>query len=43
MRRGSTNLRSAIALRIDILKGPSKYYVIKEVGGWGGQMMMFDD
>ena len=25
------------------LKGAFKYYVIKEVGGWGGQMMMFDD
>jgi hypothetical protein len=24
-------------------KGPFKYYDIKEVGGWGGQMMMFDD
>ena len=24
-------------------KGPFKYYVIKEVGGWGSQMMMFDD
>ena len=24
-------------------KGPFKYYVIKEVGGWGWQMMMFDD
>ena len=24
-------------------KGPFKYYVIKEVGGCGGQMMMFDD
>ena len=24
-------------------KGPFKYYVIKEVGGWSGQMMMFDD
>ena len=24
-------------------KGPFKYYVIKEVGGWDGQMMMFDD
>ena len=24
-------------------KGPFKYYVIKEVGGWGGQVMMFDD
>ena len=23
--------------------GPFKYYVIKEVGGRGGQMMMFDD
>jgi hypothetical protein len=24
-------------------KGPFKYYVIKEVGGWGGRMMIFDD
>ena len=24
-------------------KGPFNYYVIKEVGGWGGQMMMFDN
>ena len=24
-------------------KGPFKYYVIKEVGGWGCQMMMFDN
>ena len=24
-------------------KGPFKYYIIKEVGGWVGQMMMFDD
>ena len=24
-------------------KGPFKYYIIKEVGGWGCQMMMFDD
>ena len=24
-------------------KGPFKYYVIKEVAGWGGQMMIFDD
>ena len=23
--------------------GPFMYCVIKEVGGWGGQMMMFDD
>ena len=23
--------------------GAFKYYVIKEVGGWVGQMMMFDD
>ena len=23
--------------------GPFKYYVIKEVGGWGGQIMIFDD
>ena len=26
-----------------IAKGAFKYYVIKEVGGWVGQMMMFDD
>ena len=26
-----------------LCKGPFKYYVIKEVGGWGGQMIMFDD
>ena len=24
-------------------KGAFKYYIIKEVGGWVGQMMMFDD
>ena len=24
-------------------RGAFKYYVIKEVGGWVGQMMMFDD
>ena len=24
-------------------KGAFKYYVIKEVGGWVGQLMMFDD
>ena len=23
--------------------GAFKYYVIKEVGGWGARMMMFDD
>jgi hypothetical protein len=28
---------------LDFTRGPFKYYVIKEVGGWGGQMMMFDD
>ena len=27
----------------DYNKGPFKYYVIKEVGGCSGQMMMFDD
>ena len=26
-----------------VYKGAFKYYVIKEVGGWVGQMMMFDD
>ena len=24
-------------------KGPFKYYVGKEMGGWGGQMLMFAD
>ena len=24
-------------------KGPFKYYVIKEVGGWGQKMSIFDD
>ena len=24
-------------------KGPFKYYVIKEVGGWGQKMANFDD
>ena len=24
-------------------KGPFKYYVSKEVGGWGGKMLMFAD
>ena len=24
-------------------KGPFKYYVIKEVGGWGQKMAFFDD
>ena len=26
-----------------LTKGAFKYYVIKEVGGWVGQTMMFDD
>ena len=26
-----------------LCKGPFKYYVIKEVGVWGGKKMMFDD
>ena len=26
-----------------LLKGPFKYYVIKEVGGWGQKMAFFDD
>ena len=24
-------------------KGPFKYYIIKEVGGWGQKMAIFDD
>ena len=24
-------------------KGPFKYYIIKEVGGWGHKMAIFDD
>ena len=34
---------SEINKHVGLNKGPFKYYVIKEVGGWGGQMMMFDD
>jgi hypothetical protein len=26
-----------------IAKGPFKYYVIQEVGGWGQKMAIFDD
>ena len=26
-----------------VTKGPFKYYVSKEVGMWGGQMLMFAD
>ena len=26
-----------------LTKGPFKYYVIKEVGGWGQKMAIFDD
>ena len=26
-----------------VRKGPFKYYVIKEVGGWGQNMAIFDD
>ena len=25
------------------IKGPFKYYIIKEVGGWGQKMAIFDD
>ena len=34
---------TAISFCLSLHKGPFKYYVIKEVGGWGCQMMMFDD
>ena len=27
----------------DNARGAFKYYIIKEMGGWVGQMMMFDD
>ena len=37
MRKKSSTVAKTVA------KGPLKYYVIKEVGRWGGQMMMFDD
>ena len=30
-------------LNTKISKGPFKYYVIKEVGGWGQKMAIFDD
>ena len=28
---------------LQVCKGPFKYYVIKEVGGWGQKMAIFDD
>ena len=28
---------------IKLTKGPFKYYVIKEVGGWGQKMAIFDE
>ena len=34
---------SSLVAKSEIGKGAFKYYVIKEVGGWVGQMMMFDD
>jgi hypothetical protein len=38
-------IRAILRFRSSFLppKEPFKYYVIKEVCGWGGQMMMFDD
>ena len=36
-------LTSLACIRKELTKGPFKYYIIKEVGEWGGQMMMFDD
>ena len=27
----------------ELYRGPFKYYVIKEVGGWGQKMTIFDD
>ena len=32
-----------VLLQSDFDKGPFKYYVIKEVGGWGQKMTIFDD
>ena len=32
-----------INLKIVMSKGPFKYYVIKEVGGWGQNMAILDD
>ena len=32
-----------LTFKVKFHRGPFKYYVIKEVGGWGCQMMMFDD
>ena len=36
----STNVGSSV---IGTRRGPFKYYVIKEVGGWGQKMAIFDD
>ena len=41
IRRLFTEIMTWLATKIG--KGAFKYYVIKEVGGWVGQMMMFDD
>ena len=30
-------------LSLKLGKGPFKYYVIKEMGGWGQKMAIFDD
>ena len=35
--------RDLFALKLNLVKGPFKYYVIKEVGGWGQKMAIFDD
>ena len=36
-------LESSYTGRGRINKGPFKYYVIKELGGWGQKMAIFDD
>jgi hypothetical protein len=36
-------LQIAKIFTITFAKGPFKYYVIKEVGGWGQKMAIFDD
>ena len=33
----------SIDLVLSVTKGPFKYYVIKEVGGWGQIMAIYDD
>jgi hypothetical protein len=36
-------VKEALNVNFDHWKGPFNYYVSKEVGGWGGQLLTFAD